>query len=62
MRKVRTKIIFVFLLIILSSGNPSYGKEVPFTLEDRERLIRLEAKVIEMEKRIEQRFEQIDKR
>ncbi len=41
------------------------GKEIPFTLEDRDRIIRIEAKLEEIEKRFEQiekRFEQIDKR
>ncbi|MCX7720003.1 MAG: hypothetical protein N2Z64_01865, partial [Dictyoglomus thermophilum] len=43
----------------------AYCKEVPFTLEDRDRIIRIEAKLAEIDKRFEQidkRFEQIDKR
>lgn len=38
------------------------AREIPYTLEDRERLIRVETKLDEMAKRFEQRFEQIDKR
>jgi chromosome segregation ATPase len=38
------------------------AKEIPYTLEDRERLIRLEVKLDEMSKRFEQRFEQIERR
>jgi hypothetical protein len=41
------------------------AKEVPYTLEDRDRLIRVEARLYEIDKRFEQidkRFEQIDKR
>jgi hypothetical protein len=55
---------FIFLFCSLISADVS-GKEVPFTLEDRDRLIRVEAKLAELEKRFEQidkRFEQVDKR
>ncbi len=45
------------LLIVLLFGI-AFPKEVPFTLEDRSRIIRLE----EGQKAIMQRFEQIDKR
>jgi len=45
------------LLIVLLLGIV-FPKEVPFTLEDRDRMIRLE----EGQKAIMQRFEQIDKR
>ncbi|GAB6183726.1 hypothetical protein [Thermodesulfovibrio hydrogeniphilus] len=59
------KLIFS-LLIVFSIATPIYAsKEVPFTLDDRDRLIRLEAKLYEIDKRFEQidkRFEQIDKR
>ncbi|MFN3481130.1 MAG: hypothetical protein ACK415_12215 [Thermodesulfovibrionales bacterium] len=44
---------------------PSLAREIPFTQEDRDRLIRLETKLEEIDKRFEQidkRFEQIDKR
>ncbi|MEW6040414.1 MAG: hypothetical protein AB1633_02725 [Elusimicrobiota bacterium] len=41
------------------------AKEVPFTLEDRDRLIRVETKIEQIDKRIDQidkRIDQIDKR
>ncbi len=41
---------------------PAASQGIPYTLEDRERLIRLEVKLDEMDKRFEQRFEQIDQR
>ena len=55
----RACLILVFVLIL--SGN-AFAKEVHYTLEDRDRLIRVEAEIKEMNKRFEQRFEQIDKR
>jgi hypothetical protein len=51
----KANLILVFLLIL--SGNV-FAKEVPYTLEDRDRLIRVEARLAE----IDMRFEQIDKR
>ncbi|MDW8296085.1 MAG: hypothetical protein RMJ97_04295 [Raineya sp.] len=51
-------LIFVFLI----SYSVSAQQSVPFTLEDRDRLIKIEQRLNEMEKRFNQRFEQIDKR
>ncbi|WP_353683551.1 hypothetical protein V4D30_06635 [Thermodesulfovibrio sp. 3907-1M] len=60
------KVLLIFILFVMFSiTNSGYCKEVPFTLEDRDRIIRMEAKLSEIEKRFEQidkRFEQIDKR
>jgi len=56
--------LFLFLLILLPVHG-SFAGEVPYTLEDRDRLIRVEAKVEQIDKRLDQvdkRFEQIDKR
>jgi phage shock protein A len=39
-----------------------WGQEVLYTLEDRDRLIRVEATLEEMKRGIDQRFEQLDKR
>ncbi len=53
------------IITFLSINSALYSKEVPYTLEDRDRIIRLEAKLNEIDKRFEQidkRFEQIDKR
>jgi len=59
----------VFLLVLTGVGSTVFAKEIPYTLEDRERLIRIETRldVVEkrldaMEKRFEQRFEQLEKR
>ncbi len=38
------------------------AKEVPYTLEDRDRLIRIETSLIEFKNYVDKRFEQIDKR
>ena len=38
------------------------GQEVPFTLEDRDRLVRVETSLREFKESVEKRFEQIDKR
>jgi hypothetical protein len=65
----KKKMLFIFVLLLCcicpSISADVSGKEVPFTLEDRDRLIRVEAKLAEIDKRFEQidkRFEQIDKR
>jgi len=69
-------ISFFLLLSILFSCSYALAEEVSFNQQDRERIIRLETKVGEIDKRIirletkvgeidkrfEQRFEQIDKR
>jgi hypothetical protein len=58
--------VFIFLIVLIfCNATTAFSKEVPFTLEDRDRIIRLEAKLDEIDKRFEQmdkRFEQIDKR
>lgn len=63
------KSILILILVIVGLTtmlNINAGaKEVPYTLEDRDRLIRVEARLYEIDKRFEQidkRFEQIDKR
>ncbi|MCS6796473.1 MAG: hypothetical protein NZ516_11000 [Raineya sp.] len=56
---VLTSIAFIAVNWVFAQQN------VPFTLEDRDRLIKIEQRLNEMEKRFEQidkRFEQIDKR
>lgn len=53
----------MFLMLLFLTN--LFAKEVPYTLEDRDRLIRLETKLEQIDKRFEQidkRFEQIDKR
>jgi len=54
---------FAVLSFLLLSD--AFAKDISYTLEDRDRIIRVEAKVEQMDKRFEQidkRFEQIDGR
>jgi len=56
---------FIVVMILFLSGQSVWAKDVPYTLEDRDRLIRVETKIEQIDKRFEQidkRFEQIDKR
>lgn len=51
---------WVFILFVISFD--LQAKEVSFTQEDRERLIRLEATMKEFKDSVDKRFEQMDKR
>ncbi|QCQ20805.1 hypothetical protein [Desulfoglaeba alkanexedens] len=56
---------WLVICVLLSISLDVFAEEVPFTLEDRDRLIRVEVKLEDVDKRFEQidkRFEQIDKR
>jgi DNA repair exonuclease SbcCD ATPase subunit len=60
-----TRLTFIVIMVLLLAGQRVWAEEVPYTLEDRDRLIRVEAKIEEIDRRFEQidkRFEQIDKR
>lgn len=46
-------VIFI-LFITIFSVKATFSKEVPYTLEDRDRMIRLETKLDEIDKRFEQ--------
>jgi hypothetical protein len=50
------------LVTILGSAFVVQAKEVPFTQEDRDRLIRLEVTMKEFKESVDKRFEQVDKR
>jgi len=52
--------LIMFLIFSFSPG--AWAKEVPFTLEDRDRLIRMEATIKEFKEAVDKRFEQVDKR
>ncbi len=57
------RVVFILALIItVNFVIPSYAKDVPFTQDDRDRLIRLEATLAEFKNSVDKRFEQIDKR
>ena len=58
-RQITTKIIAIFILIAISQFS-YYAQD--FNDEDRARMIRTETKVEELEKRMIERFEQVDKR
>lgn len=53
--KTIQKVILFFLLGISLSGKAE-SKEIPFTLDDRDRIIRTEQKVEAMDKRFDQLF------
>ncbi|MEO0290032.1 MAG: hypothetical protein ABIN15_02205 [candidate division WOR-3 bacterium] len=55
------KIILIFVLVFLNSRLFAQ-KEVPFTLEDRDRLIRIETSLKEFKEYTEKRFDQIERR
>ena len=57
--------LMVILLFLLSSGNLFSQEEnqvVPYTLADRERLVRLEVKIDEMSKSVDYRFDAVNER
>jgi len=53
--------IYLLIIMILGSITHSYSQEIPFTKDDRDRLIRLETKVEEGYKAINQRIDDINK-
>jgi endonuclease V-like protein UPF0215 family len=58
----KTVLITAIASLLIVTAGFVQAKEVPYTLEDRDRLIRVETKLTEMERRFESRFESIDKR
>ncbi|MDW8002236.1 MAG: hypothetical protein RMJ39_06160 [Deltaproteobacteria bacterium] len=61
MRK-RIKEQLIILTLLLSLFGLSFAKEVSFTQEDRERIIRLDVTIKEFKDAVDKRFEQVDKR
>jgi hypothetical protein len=57
-KRIMKRYYIIFIIIMLFTISAAYSKEVPYTLDDRDRIIRLEVKINEIDKR----FEQIDKR
>ena len=49
-------------VVVFRSGPAAWGHEVPYTLEDRDRLIRIEVSLREFKESVDKRFEQVDKR
>ena len=58
LKKVSALLAFVFVLTVSSA----YATNVSFTLEDRDRLIRLETTMKEFKDSVDKRFEMVDKR
>jgi hypothetical protein len=56
------KISTLLVLVLVLTGSSAYAKDVSFTLEDRDRLIRLETTMKEFKDSVDKRFEQEDKR
>jgi hypothetical protein len=54
--------IIVFFLMLLSLAGKAETKEIPFTLDDRDRIIRTEQKVQSLQTEMNARFEVMDKR
>ena len=63
MGKIRTLVLGVLIIFTLFLvGKNVYANEVPYTLEDRDRLIRIETSLKEFKEAVDRRFEQVDKR
>ncbi|MEW6687078.1 MAG: hypothetical protein AB1393_12895 [Candidatus Edwardsbacteria bacterium] len=60
---IRRVLSTIFMFVSLSGIAPRLlAKEVPFTLDDRDRLIRMETTLREFKDAVDKRFEQVDKR
>jgi len=59
---VKKYVLHIALLLSCADLFAQTDRSVPFTLEDRDRILRIEQRLDAMEKRFEQRFEQVDKR
>ncbi len=61
---MRQKVLVVIAVasVFARPGHPVWGEEVPYTLEDRNRLIRIEASLREFKASVDKRFEQVDER
>lgn len=54
--------IYLLALTIFLTVMDAWAKDVPYTLEDRDRLIRMETSLKEFKESVDKHFEQIDKR
>ena len=57
----RRSLFIGLLFILMGMSTGIFAEEVPFTLEDRDRLIRMETTLGEFKESIDKRFEQVDK-
>lgn len=59
---LKNKFIHVLILYMALLNLNVFAREVPYTLEDRDRLISIETSLKEFKDSVDKRFEQIDKR
>ena len=59
MKRIKTYLLTLTISLIVMN---SWAKDVPYTLEDRDRLIRMETSLKEFKESVDKRFEQVDKR
>ena len=60
--KKRILVAIALGVVFFKSSPQAWGEEVPYTLEDRDRLIRVEATLKEFKESVDKRIEGIDKR
>ncbi|MBI3815297.1 MAG: hypothetical protein HY279_12650 [Nitrospinae bacterium] len=56
------RIVNFGIVLWLLMAQSALAKEIPYTLEDRDRLIKIETSLKEFKESIDKRFEQVDKR
>ena len=60
--KKRVLLGIVWVGVFFGSGPPAWAEEVPYTLEDRDRLIRVETILQEFKESVDKRIDSVDKR
>ncbi len=56
-------LLVIILGVVFFSSSPAvWGEEVPYTLEDRDRLIRVEATLKEFKESVDKRIDSVDNR
>ncbi len=61
--RLRLGVLWIALLYLGAAFRPCLaGQEVPFTLEDRDRLVRIETALKTFQESVDERFEQVEKR
>jgi len=59
MKRIKTYLLTLTISLIVMN---SWAKDVPYTLEDRDRIIRMETSLKEFKESVDKRFEQVDRR
>ena len=59
MKRIKTYLLTLTISLIVMN---SWAKDVPYTLEDRDRLIRMETSLKEFKESVDKRLEHVDKR